>query len=312
MPDLSVIIVNWNTRDLLRDCLASVFSKPVDLDFEVFVVDNDSSDGSPEMVQGDFPKARLIRSGGNIGFARANNLAISQSDAPNILLLNSDTVIQPQVMAETLALLRGDPGIGTLGCKLVGLDGTPQDSFCFDYPSGPRVGGPDDILPGGLIECAQVWGAYQLVKREVIDQVGMLDEDFFMFYEDVDWCWRIHDAGWKIAYDPNHSITHVMRASCKKAPSGDHHRRMVISEGLLYWKHHQNGDFSAWRRRRMIHYGVCMSEYWLATRLVGSEKLRAKLEKHIACFQATRALKSPEGCVFVPPAPTAVEGQILT
>ena len=305
MPDLCVIIVNWNTRDLLRDCLASVFSKPIDLDFEVFVVDNDSSDSSAEMVEAEFPRAKLIRSGGNIGFARANNIAIRQSDAPNILLLNSDTVIDPQVMVDTLALLRGDHRIGTLGCRLIGLDGLTQDSYCFDYPSGPRVGGPDKFLPGGLIECAQVWGAYQLVKREVIDHVGMLDEDFFMFYEDVDWCWRMHDAGWKIAYDPNHSITHVMRASCKKAPSGDHHRRMVISEGLLYWKHHPGGDFAAWRRRRLAHYGLCMSEYWLARRFVRSERVESKLEKHQACYQATKALRDPECCGFRVPQPTA-------
>lgn len=298
MPDLSVIIVNWNTQDLLRNCLTSVFSKPIELDFELFVVDNDSSDGSPNMVEREFPQVRLIRSGGNIGFSRANNLAMRQSSSTSFLLLNSDTVIDPQVMVETLRLLRSDSSIGTLGCKLIGLDSRVQDSYFHDYPSGPRVGSPGVVREDGLIECAQVWGAYQLVKREVIDQVGLLDEDFFMFYEDVDWCWRMHDAGWKIVYDPNHSITHVMRASCKNAPSGEHYRRMVTSEGLLYWKHHPNGDFSAWRRRRLWHYGGCLAEYWLATRVVRSEKLMSKLEKHSACYQATKALLHPENCVF--------------
>ena len=298
--DLSIIIVNWNTCDLLRDCLASIHSKPCRTEFEVYVVDNASSDDSVSMTRRDFPGVNVIESGGNLGYARGNNLAMRVSRGRDVLLLNSDTVIDPDVLPATIDLLHGDPSIGVLGCALVGLDGVRQNSAGYRYPSGPWVGGPKQMLGDGLIECAHVWGAYQLVRREVIEQVGMLDEDFFMFYEDVDWCWKIHEAGWKIAYDPNHSIVHIARASCKRAPSTDHQRRMITSEALLFAKHHGPNQYASWRRRRLVHYGWCVATYWLRSKISRSGKVAVKLGKHLSSYRTAKALADPWAGVFRP------------
>ena len=288
--ELSIVIVNWNTCDLLRECLSSIYSAPCGIPIEVFVVDNASSDGSAEMVDAEFPQVRLIRNTENVGYSRANNAAIELAQAPNVLLLNSDAMVEPSALAQTVALLRCDDSIGALGCRLVGDDGEPQLSYRCRYPSGPDVGNSGSALPGGLVECASVWGAYQLVKRETIEQVGTLDEDFFMFYEDVDWCWRMHDSGWKIAYDPSHSVRHVSRASCDRVPSAIHCERVVEGEALLHRKHHTTEEHCRWLRRRLFHYGWRCFWYRVGSFLVPTERLAGKLTRSRAYYGKLKRL----------------------
>ncbi len=282
---LSIIIVNWNTRELLRDCLASLFSKPSKVGFEAFVVDNASSDGSIEMTVTEFPQVNVIQNEENLGYARANNLGIRASKTENILLLNSDTVVDTDILPEMINLLRSDPKAGVIGCKLIGTDEETQESYGFAYPFGPTVGHPDKADNNGLIECAIVWGAFFLIKREVIDQVGMLDEDFFMFYEDVEWCWRIHDAGWKIMYDPNHTIQHVCRASCGQVESLENERHLYFSEKIMFRKWLPHPIYKKWWRKRYFYHLRCIVLYWIASRLTGSVEIRKRLKSHLAGYK---------------------------
>jgi GT2 family glycosyltransferase len=238
------------------------------------------------MVESEFPQVRLIKSSENIGYARANNLGIHASTGKNILLLNSDTIVNTAILQETFNLLESDPKIGVLGCKLIGLNGEVQESYSFEYPFGPRTGGPNCILDNGLIECALVWGAFFLIKREVIDQVGMFDEDFFMFYEDVEWCWRIHKAGWKIVYDPNHSIIHNCRASCNKLNQGQFDKYLFTSECMICKKHMSPSEFASWRRKRRLHLLLRIFPYWLITRFQKNGWLSKILPRHIAAYRA--------------------------
>ncbi|HOK54514.1 MAG TPA: glycosyltransferase family 2 protein [Armatimonadota bacterium] len=290
--DLSIIIVNWNTKNELRACLSSLYSKPSELALEVIVVDNASSDGSADMVEQEYPQVILIRNSENVGYARANNLGIRRSSSQNVLLLNSDTIVNPDVMKETLELLRSDSKIGVLGCKLIGTDGKIQESFNHQYPFGPTVGNPGTIPEDGLVECALVWGAYMMVKREAIDQVGMLDDDFFMFYEDVEWCWRMYDAGWKIVYDTNHSIKHLCRASCGQVKPRDIDQYLFISEKIMYKKRLPYPRYKVWWRKRFLYHIRCIAWYSLLSMITRSEYSRYRVRHHLDGYRILTSSKA--------------------
>lgn len=258
--------------------------------FDVYVVDNASTDGSAAMVRSQFPQVYLIQNDVNVGYSRANNQGISASQGKAVLLLNSDTIVDPRIFDETLKLLHSVPSIGALGCKLVGSNGIAQNSYSFSFPHGPRVGSPNKTIGEGLVNCAFVWGANFLLRREVIDQVGMLDEDFFMFYEDIEWCWRIYDAGWDIVYDPNHSIIHLSGASCCKLDAVAHRKMIFKSLVRLQSKHNPQFSFKSWRVRRLILYGRCVVWYGLLNRIAPSEKLSRKMSKHKASYEAIKEL----------------------
>jgi hypothetical protein len=224
MVDLSVVVVNWNTHDLLAECIRSVRDATRDLDSELIVVDNASVDGSVELVRRDFPGVQLIANAENVGFVRANNQALARSKGRYILLLNSDTQVLPGSVDKVVSFMDTRPRAGIAGVRLLNADRSFQASYTpFPtlwaeflmlsslgrrlirpaFPSyGPRVeGGPQQIE--GYVE-----GAYLLARREVIDQVGGLDERIFMYAEDVDWCYRFHRAGWEVWYLPQAPVIH--------------------------------------------------------------------------------------------------------
>ena len=264
MPDLAIVIVSWNTRDLLRDCLASVCADH-GLDVEVCVVDNASTDGSPEMVEREFPQMRVIRSLRNGGFAYANNLGLKASGLDSIadegipryaLLLNSDTVIPADGLAQMMAFLDAHPEAGAAGPKLVRLDGTldlacrrsfptPEVSFYHFtglsklFPFSPRFARYDltYLDPDELTEVDSVNGAFMMVRSEAIRQVGLLDEIFFFGGEDLDWAFRIKAAGWKIYYNPAIVVQHVKRASFRRNPQAAYEFERAM--WLFYRKHYR-------------------------------------------------------------------------
>jgi len=262
--DLAIVIVSWNTRDLLRDCLASVCADH-GLDVEVCVVDNASTDGSPEMVEREFPQMRVIRSLRNGGFAYANNLGLKASGLDSIadegipryaLLLNSDTVIPADGLAQMMAFLDAHPEAGAAGPKLVRLDGTldlacrrsfptPEVSFYHFtglsklFPFSPRFARYDltYLDPDELTEVDSVNGAFMMVRSEAIRQVGLLDEIFFFGGEDLDWAFRIKAAGWKIYYNPAIVVQHVKRASFRRNPQAAYEFERAM--WLFYRKHYR-------------------------------------------------------------------------
>jgi GT2 family glycosyltransferase len=266
MLDLAVIIVNYNTCELLRNCLASVYGSQGHLKFKVVVVDNASSDGSMAMVQAEFPQAELIGSPVNGGFAFANNLGLRRvgfdaSGPPAIqapryaLLLNPDTILPPPALADMVAFLDDHPDAGAAGPKLIRLDGsldlacrrafpTPAVSFYrrlgFSklFPRSPTFGryNMTYIDPDEMIEVDSVVGAFMMVRREAIAQAGLLDETYFMYGEDLDWAYQIKANGWKIYYNPAVTVTHVKRASSRHSPQAkiEFYRAMDIFYRKFY------------------------------------------------------------------------------
>ena len=271
-PDLAITILNWNTRDLLRDCLTSVYDNR-GLDFQICVVDNASTDGSPEMVEREFPQTRVIRSLRNGGFAYGNNVGLkvwglgrhegesvergASDEIPrHALLLNSDTVVPPDGLAQMVAFLDAHPEVGAVGPKLVRLDGTldlacrrsfptPETSFYHFaglgklFPKSPRFGRYDltNLDPDQLAEVDSVNGAFMMVRTQVIEQVGLLDEAFFFGGEDLDWAFRIKAAGWKIYYNPAVVVRHVKRASYRHNPQAAYEFQRAM--WLFYRKHYR-------------------------------------------------------------------------
>ncbi|MBC6937755.1 MAG: glycosyltransferase family 2 protein [Chloroflexi bacterium] len=233
MLDLSIIIVNWNTRDLLAKCLRDVETTIKNISYETWVVDNASGDGSPEMVRRDFPNVRLIANTENVGFARANNQAMQAAEGRYILLLNSDAFVKERTIDHMVAFLDERPEAGLAGCKLLYEDGRLQPScyrlptlwselviaFGLDklFPKSPLFGGyaMTDWDYGDVREVDVIMGAFMLARAEAVRQVGLMDESFFMYSEEVDWCYRFKQAGWKVYFTPEVETVHLWGGSSR-------------------------------------------------------------------------------------------------
>ncbi len=220
---LSVIIVSWNTRELLAQCLDSLYSSLRLADFEVFVIDNASSDGSPVMVPERFPQVRLIENEQNLGFAHANNQAIQSSHADYVLLLNSDTIVKPGAIDALVEFMQAHPQAGACGPRLLNQDGSLQFS-CSPAPTlgsefkrmfhlpGVRQDGyyPMQTWDQSLARRVDViLGACLFLQRYALDQVGLLDEEYFIYSEEVDLCHRLQSMGWELYWVPQAEVVHL-------------------------------------------------------------------------------------------------------
>lgn len=257
---LSVIIVNWNTRDLLADCLASVVvaTSLVNGAVEILVVDNNSGDGSAAMVRQQFPQVHLIANRENCGFARANNQGIRASQGEYLLLLNSDTLVTQNALGDLLAFIAAHPKAGAAGPRLLNGDGslqhgchpmlTPEREFwrlLFVEKLWPRATYPLEMWDNQTPRPVEtIKGASLLLRRAALDQVGLLDESYFMYTEEVDLCYRLAQAGWELWYVPQAVVVHFGGASSRQA-----HTAMYValyrSKAQFYRKF--GGD---WRARR--------------------------------------------------------------
>lgn len=257
--DLSVIIVNWNTIDMLRDCLESCFRGLNAISAEVIVIDNASFDGSPDMVEREFPEAILIRNSENKGFAAANNQGFARSKGRHILLLNSDTVVFGDVLKETVHYLDIHPDIGVLACRVLNPDGTVQPNTS-QFPSLLNL----VILSSGLWRFQSVplfdryrmlnWdrldardvdvvaGCYMAVRKSAMDEVGFLDEDFYFFGEETDWCVRFRQAGWRVHCAPVGEITHLGGGSARKL---NFKRDVMLTDATIRLHRKHKGRLSA-------------------------------------------------------------------
>ncbi|MFN3689562.1 MAG: glycosyltransferase family 2 protein [Fimbriimonadales bacterium] len=234
MPTLSICIVNWNTRDLLRACLRSIYRYPPPEPFEVIVVDNASADGSAAMVTREFPQATLISNTANLGYAHGNNQALQRAQGEFVLLLNPDTEVFETTLGNALAFLRAHPEAGAIGAKQLFPDGRVQPSIrgfptpanlLFEitglarlFPRSRRLGGYRMrwFTYATLAEVDQPMATFLMTRRAVIEQVGLMDEAFPLFFNDVDWCYRIKQAGWKIYFVPEVQILHHGGASTRQ------------------------------------------------------------------------------------------------
>ncbi len=273
MHDLGIVIVNWNTRDLLRRCLETVLVSEGPFTHQVIVVDNASSDGSADMVRSAFPTVEVIASPVNGGFSYGNNLGLRAlgyrgagdvaEDAPRYaLLLNPDTEVPPDALCRMIQFMDGRPDVGAAGPKLVLADGsldlacrrsfpTPEVSFYrFSglsrlFPRHPRFGryNMTFVDPDREIEVDSVVGAYMQVRRAAIEQVGLLDESFFMYGEDLDWAYRIKQAGWKIYYHPQVTVRHVKRAASRRSKKAQFEFQRAM---LIFYRKHYRAQTPLW------------------------------------------------------------------
>ncbi len=235
MCDVSVVMVNYNTLGLLRDSLGSLYRKHPNVSFEVWVVDNGSGDGSGQMVRERFPQVNLIQNRTNLGFAKAANKAIRKSRGEYVLLLNPDTSVLPNAIEELVKFMDGHPEAGAAGAKLLYPDGTLQPT-CRAFPRYSLLFfGRESLLTklfpenrfsrryllrdldySRIQEVDFVAGAAMIVRRGILDEVGLFDEDFFLFAEDTDLCYRIKKKGWKVYFVPQALIVHHLGASMKR------------------------------------------------------------------------------------------------
>jgi hypothetical protein len=261
VPDASVVIVSFNTREMLRECILTLRREAGDVSYETIVVDNASRDGSANMVATEFPEVHLIRSTTNLGFAAANNRAFHVSRGRYLVLLNSDAFLRPNALALSVKHMEANPHAGLAGGRLVGRDGAWQPSARL-YPSAlnnllmlsglagryprSRLLGRMDRTWADPMQAAQVdWvpGAYSIIRRSVLDQVGFFDERFFLYFEEIDLCRRIKAAGNQIWYWPDIVVEHVGGESAKTMDQRiDSASRQVelwrMRAGLLYYRKH--------------------------------------------------------------------------
>jgi GT2 family glycosyltransferase len=243
VPDLSIIVVSFNARTDLERCLESLHAAPPALPHEIVVVDNGSSDGSAEAA-GHWPQARVIQNHSNLGFARANNIGIRASSGTTVLLLNSDTIVPAGAIERLVAELEQEPGVAVVGPRLVDGHGRAELSF------GRMIGPLNELRQKRLARSAAVealtrrrqypdWvsGACLLVRRADADAVGGLDERYFMYAEDVDFCAAIRALGRRILFVPDVEVIHLRGRSAATAPAAtrDHYRRSQLA---FYQKHH--------------------------------------------------------------------------
>jgi GT2 family glycosyltransferase len=256
--DLSIVIVNWNSQQLTSSCIDSIVRHLNGVTYEIILVDNGSSDKSVEYFGAD-QRVTLVANASNIGFAKANNIGIRLANGKVILLLNNDTIILDDSIQNSLQLLIDSPSVGMIGCKLLNADGTLQRS-CSRFPNAltsligrqvvaralKRIHLPPELAFGaafsdgdhlGALSPDWIMGAFMMVKREAINDAGMLDEDYFMYSEDMDWCYRLRRAGWDIAYLPAASIIHLGGQSSRAVPEATL-RRQLASYVVFYRKHH--------------------------------------------------------------------------
>lgn len=251
--DLSIIIINWNTLDLLRACLQSVYDHPPKARYEVIVVDNASQDGSPGMVQREFPQVWLLSNTENRGFAAANNQAICCARGEQILLLNSDTLVHGHVLQRSLDYMNENRATGAMGCRVLNADGSLQHSTS-QFPSLLNLTlqtlGLDRVRSVPFFRRYRMldWdrqseravdtvsGCFMMVRRDCIHEIGLLDEDFFFFGEETDWCRRMREAGWRVVFAPVGEVTHFGGGS---STSLNHKRDLMLTEATvrLHRKH---------------------------------------------------------------------------
>lgn len=240
MVDISVIVVNYNVKPFLEQALHSILKALMGIPSEVFVVDNSSGDGSVLLVRERFRGVHLIENDENIGFARANNQALRRARGKTVCLVNPDTLVREDTFRVCLDYLDTHPRVGAVGCKILNPDGTLQlacrRSFPTPWVAFTKVVGLSRLFPNSklfgkynmtylepdeITEVEALSGSFMMLRKQVVDEVGLLDEIFFLYGEDLDWCYRIRQKGWRIIYLPKTQIIHYKGRSTQEAPFDD-------------------------------------------------------------------------------------------
>ena len=295
---LSIIIVNWNTKKLLHDCLQSIYKFTSGLKFEVVVVDNGSQDGSIDMMKKKFPKTKLILNKENLGFSKANNQGIKIAKGQYIFLLNSDTYLIENSFKKLLTNIKSRSKLGVIAPKLLSKDQTIQQSAVY-FPHLPQVffwmSFLDDLPIGMLFKPYHIdhdsfykngqqidWvtAAALMIPKKVIDEVGLLDPQIFMYGEEIEWCYRIKKAGYKIYFSPITKIIHIGRGSHQKIPT-----KAFIGEyeGLMYFYKKYKSRFALQILKLLLKIGALVRIAVFGT--LGRKELA---KSYVETFKAVR------------------------
>jgi GT2 family glycosyltransferase len=303
--DISVVIVSWNTKLYLEQCLESLAAAPPCRSTEIIVVDNASADGSPEMIEARFPGIKLIRSGENLGFAKANNLAIRQCRGRYISLVNPDVEVLPGCLDALADFLDQNPTVGNVGPRILNPDRTLQSS-CRRYPTlwnnfcsaaglatafkKYRVFAGEHMLffPHDRTAPVDVLvGCFWMVRREALEAAGLLDEGFFVYGEDVDWCRRCRNAGWEVVFFPGAEAIHARGGASAADPvtSAVTQQRSI----LYYWSKHHGWFGLVGIKSILIFHHLLRYLFGVASRIFCSSKNAQKdvrAQVRIACLKA--------------------------
>ena len=302
MTDIAVIIVNWNAREDLRHCLQSLYADPLPcVSYEVWVMDNASGDGSADMVALEFPQVTLVVNADNAGFSKANNQAIARTDSRYVFLLNSDAFIHPGALNELVAYADAHPKAGIIGPKVLNSNGSLQFS-CRRFPSlgagffrntylgrlFPHNKFARDYLMVGFDHASDIpvdWvsGCAMLIRRDLLEKIGALDERFYMYCEDVDLCQRAWEGGWEVVYTPQPVVTHAIGRSSDK--NGD---RMIIEFHRSWYEY----DRKRHPRASPLRRAAVFSGLWLRA-AVRIAKRRASVRHHAGLARAASRAAVP-------------------
>lgn len=272
--DASVVVISFNTRDLLRECLNTLAATSAGVSHEVIVVDNASRDDSAAMVAAEFPNAKLIRSDVNLGFGGANNLGFAEAAGRYVVLLNSDAFLAEGTLKKAIELMDANTEVGLAGAKLIGRDGSLQPSarmfpnviqdflilsgLSDRYPRSTFFGRADRTWadPNEAAEVDWVPGAFSIIRREALERLGFFDPRFFLYYEEVDLCKRIKQAAYSIWYWPELEVVHIGGESSKTishlsmSSAGSQLTLWRMRSALLYYRKH-HGLSGAWLAMKM-------------------------------------------------------------
>jgi GT2 family glycosyltransferase len=324
-PQVTVVIVSFNTRELLRECIESLQDGAGGVRFETVVVDNASRDGSADMVAAQFSDVQLIRSETNLGFARANNRGFEVARGRYIVLLNSDAFLKPGALALSVEHMEKNPMAGLGGARLVGRDGSWQPAarmfpsplndllmmsgLAANYPTSQFFGRADRTWADPSEAAVVDWvpGAYSIIRKDVLNRIGGFDQRFFLYYEEVDLCRRIRAAGYEIWYWPDVVTVHLGGESSRKvsglelSSSGSQLTLWRMRSELLYYRKH-HGAFGAWS-------AMLLESWWNRARALRNARARTcdRRDKNRAA-RATVAMmlqawRETSGGVISPPQP---------
>ncbi|EIC28188.1 glycosyltransferase family 2 protein [Methylomicrobium album] len=303
LPTVSVIIVSWNARDYLKKCLKSLAGGMCSYPMEIIVVDNASSDGSAECVAAEFPHVRLIRNADNLGFAKANNIGVVASRGQYLAFINSDVEVLPDCLTRLVDYVEAHPEVGMAGPFIIGGDGRMQRS-CRGFPgvwnmfcralaldtlfrsvrlfSGYSMAywSQDSLRPVDILS-----GCFWLVRRPALDRVGLLDEAFFIYGEDMDWCKRFWKHGWKVVFYPEAKAIHYGGASSSNAPVRFYIERQKAD--LQYWrKHHSPPAVAAYLLISCLHMALRLAGYACVMLLdPATQSGKYKMKRSWACLK---------------------------
>jgi len=286
---LSIIIVSWNVKDYLKACLESILGTVNSIEFEIFIVDNNSNDGTVEFVKERFPQVNIIANKDNLGFAKANNQAITKSHGEYVLLLNPDTIVFEGAIKKMIDRIGQDQNIGVLGPKIITGDGRT-----ISYCGGRKFPSVMSIVFGITTldrysrffdshsmkywdhadsrEVDAISGSCMLIRRKTIQGVGMLDESFFMYAEDIDWCYRIKKSGWDIYYYAAAEIMHYgEKSACQKFTEVDNALESLKTY-YVYFKKHKGKLYARAYKVTLVLVLFGMNVLWLVALLAHIKK----------------------------------------